>query len=192
MSSVYVLVDIVVAVDLSPRHEQELRGIWATALRLPASAVLLVSTQGDGKGFRLAVRVGSEAGQSIDGLFERIQNAAQVNFALRELQVCLWSKFISPRLLSIPPAAQAFAMQEILLSIYAPCYNWPSDPEYACLCLCVDAGNFTETSGGNRAECQRRRTPALLSPIWYGRSEYRARSCLGKSFTTCLITVVVG
>jgi hypothetical protein len=115
MSSVYVLVDIVVAVDLSPRHEQELRGIWATALRLPASAVLLVSTKGDGKGFRLAVRVGSEVGQSIDGLFERIQNAAQINSALRELQVCLSSKFISQRLLSFPPAAKACATQQISL-----------------------------------------------------------------------------
>ena len=69
MSSVYVLVDIAVAVDLSSRHEQELRGMWATALRLPASAVLLLSSQGDGKGFRLAVRVDSESWETIDDLF---------------------------------------------------------------------------------------------------------------------------
>ena len=99
MSSVYVLVDIAVAVDLSSRHEQELRGMWATALRLPASAVLLLSSQGDGKGFRLAVRVDSESGETIDDLFERIKNVAQVNTALRALEVRLM-QMIALRLLS--------------------------------------------------------------------------------------------
>eukprot|EP00277_Geminigera_cryophila_P019959 CAMPEP_0179492102 /NCGR_PEP_ID=MMETSP0799-20121207/66561_1 /TAXON_ID=46947 /ORGANISM="Geminigera cryophila, Strain CCMP2564" /LENGTH=66 /DNA_ID=CAMNT_0021308835 /DNA_START=1 /DNA_END=198 /DNA_ORIENTATION=- len=61
-----------------------LRGIWASALRLPSRYVLVLRVEEQGKGMRIAVRV--QRGQSIDSVYQRIQTTAQVNSALRLLE----------------------------------------------------------------------------------------------------------
>jgi hypothetical protein len=87
MASVYVVVDVQVSggVDLKGLRIDELRGTWASALRLPSSNVLILSVSETGRAVRVAVRV--DKGQTTDKVFAHIQQTAQSSAALRPLEV---------------------------------------------------------------------------------------------------------
>ena len=87
MASVYLVLDVQVGINISGKRKDELRGTWASALRLPSRLVLIVSVAPDGKGMRLAVHVDTQAGQTVQDLYDFIRSRAQVSPLLKDLQI---------------------------------------------------------------------------------------------------------
>ena len=120
MASVYVVVDVQVSgeVDLNGLRMDELRGSWASALRLPSSNVLILSVSETGRAVRVAVRV--DKGQTTDKVFAHIQQTAQSSAALRPLQVSTSTRTSSDNV--VPPSVRSVRSSSLTLT-HSPSYT---------------------------------------------------------------------
>ncbi len=122
MASVYVVVDVQVSgeVDLNGLRMDELRGSWASALRLPSSNVLILSVSETGRAVRVAVRV--DKGQTTDKVFAHIQQTAQSSAALRPLQVSTSTRTRTSSDNAVPPSVRSVRSSSLTLT-HSPAYT---------------------------------------------------------------------